>query len=77
MIVETTAKLASGDLPLVVAYIGLGPGLASIGALLVVGGTVITMLVGLVWYPIKQVLRKMRARRANETPDDEPQSSTD
>ena len=32
MIVETTAKLASGGLPLVVAYIGLGPGLASIGA---------------------------------------------
>ena len=77
MIVEMTAKLASGDLPLVVAYIGLGPGLASIGALLVVGGAVITMLVGLVWYPVKQVLRRMRARRANETPDDEPQSSTD
>ena len=77
MIVETTAKLASDDLPLVVAYVGLGPGLASIGALLVVGGAVITMLVGFVWYPVKQVLRRMRARRANETPDDEPQSSTD
>ena len=77
MIVETTAKLASGDLPLVVAYIGLGPGLASIGALLAVVGVVITMLGGLVWYPIKQVLRRMRARRANETPDDEPQSPTD
>ena len=77
MIVETTAKLASGDLPLVVAYIGLGPGLASIGALLAVVGVVITMLGGLVWYPIKQVLRRMRARRANEPPDDEPQSSTD
>ena len=77
MIVETTAKFASGDLPLVVAYVGLGPGLASIGALLVVGGAVITMLVGLVWYPVKQVLRRMRARRANETPDDEPQSATD
>ena len=48
MIVETTAKLASGDLPLAVAYIGLG----------------------LVWYPIKQVLRRMSVRRANETPDD-------
>ena len=77
MIVETTAKLASDDLPLVVAYIGLGPGLASIGALRVVGGAVITMLVGLVWYPVKQVLRRMRARRANETTDDEPQSSPD
>ena len=72
MIVETTAKLASGDLPLVVAYIGLGPGLASIGALLVVGGAVITMLVGLVWYPIKQVLRRMRTRRANEKPNESP-----
>ena len=30
MIVETTAKLASNDLPLIVAYVGLGPGLASI-----------------------------------------------
>ena len=77
MIVEMTTKFASGDLSLVVAYIGLGPGLASIGALLVVGGAVITMLVGLVWYPIKQVLRRMRARRANETIDDEPQSATD
>ena len=70
MIVETTAKLASGDLLLGIAYIGLGPGLASIGALLVVGGAVITMLVGLVWYPVKQVLRKWRVRRADETPDD-------
>ena len=77
MIVETTAKLASDDLPLVVAYIGLGPGLASIGALLAVGGAIITMLVGLVWYPVKQVLRRMRARRANETADDDPQSSPD
>ena len=74
MIVETTAKLASGDQLLSIAYIGLGPGLASIGALLVVGGAVITMLVGLVWYPVKQVLRKWRARRANETPDDEASS---
>ena len=71
MIVETTTKLASGDLLLVIAYIGLGPGLASIGALLVVGGAVITMLVGLVWYPVKQVLRKWRARQVAETPDDE------
>ena len=70
MIVETTAKLASGGLPLVVAYIGLGPGLASIGALLAVVGVVITMLGGLVWYPVKQVLRRMRARRANEKPNE-------
>ena len=76
MIVEMTAKFASGDLSLVVAYIGLGPGLASIGALLVVGGAIITMLVGLVWYPVKQVLRRMRTRRANETPVDEPQPPT-
>ena len=66
-----TAKLASGDLLLGIAYIGLGPGLASIGALLVVGGAVITMLVGLVWYPVKLVLRKWRTRRADETPNDE------
>ena len=72
MIVETTAKLASGDLPLVVAYIGLGPGLASIGALLAVVGVVITMLGGLIWYPVKQVLRRMRARRANEKPNESP-----
>ena len=72
MIVETTAKLASGGLSLVVAYIGLGPGLASIGALLAVVGVAITMLVGLVWYPVKQVLRRMRARRANEKPNESP-----
>lgn len=72
MIVETTTQIISSVVPLgiiIVAYIGLGSGLASIGALLAVGGTAIVMLVGLVWYPIKQVIRKWRARRAHESLD--------
>lgn len=78
MIVETTTQIISGvvSLGVIAAYIGLGSGLASIGALLAVGGTAIVMLVGLVWYPIKQVLRKWRARRANENPADEPPAPT-
>lgn len=72
MIVETTTQIISSGVPLgiIVAYIGLGSGLASIGTLLAVGGTAIVMLVGLVWYPIKQGLRKWRARRAHESLDD-------
>ena len=42
------------------AYIGLGPGLASIGALLVVIVLGLLILVGLVWYPALRLLRFFR-----------------
>lgn len=49
------------------AYIGLGAGLASIGALLavVVGG--LLMIVGLVWYPTLRLLRLLRKPTSRQT----------
>lgn len=44
------------------AYIGLGAGLASVGALLVVVVGGLLMLVGLVWYPALRVVRFLRQR---------------
>lgn len=76
MTIETAARLAvsGGDAPLgvIVAYIGPGAGLASIGALLTVGGAALIMFAGLVWYPVKQMLRKWKARQARKKPDDDP-----
>lgn len=50
------------------AYIGLGAGLASIGALLavVVGG--LLMIVGLVWYPTLRLVRLLRKSAPRQTP---------
>ena len=59
---------SSGDVPqdvVIMAYLGPGAGLGAIGPLLAMVGTGIFMLIGFVWYPIRQVLRGWRARRAN------------
>lgn len=81
MAAETGVKLVlpNIDTPaeFVAAYVGLGPGLGSIGALLAVGGIVIAMLGGLVWYPVKQALRAVRPRRTVEDPDDAPSPPAD
>ena len=81
MAAETGVKLVlpNADTPaeFVAAYVGLGPGLGSIGALLAVGGVAVAMLGGLVWYPVKQALRAVRARRAVEEPDDAPSPPAD
>ncbi len=76
--VELLAKLVgfSGDVPqgIILAYMGPGPGLAAIGALLAVGGVGLTMLIGLIWYPVKQVLRRWRAWRVKQPPPANPSS---
>ena len=78
MTIETASKIAvsAGDAPLgvVAAYIGPGAGLASIGALLAVGSAALVMFASLVWYPIKQMRRKWKARQARKNPDDDPPS---
>ena len=51
---------------IVMAYIGPGAGLASIGALLTLIGAVGLMVLGFIWYPVKRVLQKWRARRAEK-----------
>ena len=76
MTIETAARLAvsGGSAPpgVVAAYIGPGAGLASIGALLAVGSAALVTFAGLVWYPIEQMRRKWKARRARENPDAGP-----
>lgn len=51
------------DAPVIMAYIGPGAGLGAVGSLLAVGSAVVVMLVGLVWYPVRELCRKLRARR--------------
>ena len=53
-------------LGIILAYIGPGAGLAAFGSLLTVLGAGVLMAVGLVWYPVRQVLRTLRARRMKE-----------
>ena len=50
----------------VMAYIGPGAGLASIGALLTLIGAVGLMVLGFIWYPVKRVIQKWRARRTEK-----------
>lgn len=55
------------DAPVIMAYIGPGAGLGAVGSLLAVGSAGLVMVVGLVWYPLRQALRKWRAwRRGRE-----------
>ena len=51
---------------IVMAYIGPGAGLASIGALLTLLGAVGLMVLGFIWYPVKCAIQKWRARRAEK-----------
>ena len=39
-----------------IAYIGPGPGLGAIGAMLTLLGALVLVVVGLVWYPLKRLL---------------------
>lgn len=48
---------------LVLAYIGPGAGLAAIGALIAVAGVGATTIFGLVWYPVREIRRKLRESR--------------
>ena len=54
--------LADG-LPLALAYMGPGAGLAAIGALLTMVGVAIFMVVGFVWYPVQRLRAASRRRR--------------
>lgn len=46
----------------VLAYIGPGTGLSAIGVFLAVVAGIIVALFGFVWFPIKRLLRKKKAR---------------
>lgn len=45
------------------AYMGPGLGLGAIGTALGVVGALLLMLVSIVWYPAKRMLRKMRGEK--------------
>lgn len=51
------------DAPVIMAYIGPGAGLGAVGSLLAVGSAVVVMVVGLVWYPVREICRRWRARK--------------
>ncbi len=53
------------------AYIGPGGGLTAIGAIIAVIAVVIVLFFGFLWYPIKRLRKKWRARQTEtDTPDE-------
>lgn len=49
------------------AYVGPGVGLGAIGAILAMIGGLFMVILGLVWYPFKVMLRKRREARVDAT----------
>ena len=71
MPLNTQAKLALTGILLLaanaapaLAYTGPGLGLGAIGTALGVLAAILLMLVSIVWYPFKRMLRKMRGEKA-------------
>ena len=56
------------------AYIGPGAGLGALGSLLALLGAVLLVIVGFVWYPVKRVMAKWKAARADQEEDAEQES---
>jgi hypothetical protein len=48
------------------AYIGPGAGITVIGTVLALIGAIVLALTGLVWYPVKRLRAKARAKRSRE-----------
>lgn len=48
------------------AYIGPGAGIGAIGSLIAVVSAGVLTLIGLVWYPVRQLLRFRRSRREDD-----------
>ena len=60
---------------LALAYIGPGAGLGAIGTFLAVIGATLLLIVGFVWYPVKRLLRWLKARKnADENESADPKS---
>lgn len=54
------------------AYIGPGAGLGAFAIFLAFGAGIFLLIVGLVWFPLKRMLKKLKAKRAqNDTPENE------
>lgn len=46
------------------AYIGPGAGLGAIGSAIALLGALILLIVGFIWYPLKRLLRRRKAKNA-------------
>ena len=68
LLVEPTVSLGVPVSGFILAYIGPGAGLAAFGPLLTVIGVAVLTIFGLIWYPVRQALRKLRAWRKKEIP---------
>ena len=55
--------LGAGPQDLALAYLGPGAGLAALGALIAVAGVGVTTIFGLVWYPVREICRKLKESR--------------
>lgn len=55
--------LGAGSQDLALAYLGPGAGLAALGALIAVAGVGVTTIFGLVWYPVREIRRKLKESR--------------
>ena len=47
------------------AYIGPGAGVSAIGTVIALVGAVLLAIVGFVWYPVKRLLSKKKAKNSN------------
>ena len=45
------------------AYIGPGAGITAIGSAIALLGSILLVIVGFVWYPIKRLLAKMKRKK--------------
>ena len=51
------------------AYVGPGAGITAIGSLLALVAGVLFAIVGFVWYPIKRMRRRRKARQMEQAPE--------
>ncbi len=58
----TSLTLNTPFASIITAYIGPGTGLSAIGALLALGVSFIVTFFAFIWYPIRRLRRKWRAR---------------
>ncbi len=49
-----------------VAYIGPGAGLGAFAVILALGAALLLLIVGLVWYPLKRMLKRKQAGQTND-----------
>lgn len=50
------------------AYVGPGSGLTVVGAALAFFGSIVLVIIGFVWYPVKRLWRWLSGRRSPGTP---------